>query len=106
MRYDPGSGEFKHLLGPTASQAGQSGLPLVLILNWVNDSMIADSGFAEAAADAQFASLIAFDRSLSSAGPSPLEAPLHFIGHGRARLSIRRSYSVWVCTAYRREKFK
>jgi hypothetical protein len=52
----------------------------VLVTDWASDSAIADSGFAEAAADAFFASLVQLDQSLNGA---VLRSPLHLIGHSR-----------------------
>jgi len=67
----------------TPLRTGESptdGKALILVGNWVKESDIDDSGFAEAAADAMFAALT---RLNSENDGKVLQAPLHFIGHGR-----------------------
>ncbi|NLS91835.1 MAG: hypothetical protein GXX96_06600, partial [Planctomycetaceae bacterium] len=64
--------------GSWGSSAPSRGQPLVLIVDWVEESGINDSGFAEAAADALFAALVKFNDDL---GGDIFRSPLHFIGH-------------------------
>ena len=67
-------------INPIAGQTWELGKPLVLVGNWLKESDIDDSGFAEAAADAIYASLFELHKET---GEKLLQAPLHFIGHGR-----------------------
>jgi hypothetical protein len=63
--------------------------PLVLIADWHEESQIDGPGFAEAAADAMFASLVQLDRELAGRVFGDLSSGLvdpahfHFIGHGQ-----------------------
>ncbi len=67
----------------------KKGDALVLIMDWVEESDITDSGFSEAAADAMFAGLLELhERDLANLGESALDnalldVPFHFIGHNR-----------------------
>lgn len=56
------------------------GQGVVLVSDWVSESDISDSGFAEAAADAIFASLVRLDQRLDG---DIFASQLHFIGHSR-----------------------
>ncbi len=54
--------------------------PVTIVMDWLRESDISDTGFAEAAADAFFASLAHLDRQTSN---KLLDGPMHFIGHER-----------------------
>ena len=56
------------------------GKPIILIPDWFKESKITDTGFAEAAADAFFASLVALN---NERGGQLFQSPFHFIGHDR-----------------------
>jgi VCBS repeat-containing protein len=71
--YDPDTGYWD-------GDAPQYGKPLVLLSNWVQDSKISDSGFAEAAADAIFAALVSLDKRNQGA---IFSSPMHLIGFDR-----------------------
>jgi len=67
LKYQPSDGTWEPAVkgvNSTAEEARNSGEPLVLISNWVADSGINDSGFAEAAADALFTALVSLDLQL------------------------------------------
>ncbi|MHC1770059.1 MAG: putative Ig domain-containing protein [Verrucomicrobiia bacterium] len=81
LGYNRTDGTWQDLdTGALGAAAVQAGKPLVLISEWVKESDITDSGFAEAAADALFAALVRFDKDL---GGRLFASPLHFIGHSR-----------------------
>ncbi|NOT95746.1 MAG: hypothetical protein HOP00_05510, partial [Nitrospira sp.] len=71
----------------------EPGQALVLVPNWMQESDISDEGFAEAAADAIFASLTKLNNDLGgkifglrtdgAQGPFQPQSPIHFIGHSR-----------------------
>ena len=83
------------------------GKPLSLVLDWTDDSIIPDSGFSEAAADAFFASLVQLDQALGGSNQfgndgnfvsqgKLLSSPLHFIGFSRGTVvnsEIIRNFS-------------
>ncbi|WP_449192625.1 tandem-95 repeat protein [Thauera sp.] len=73
-------GEFERVEGHLKGVPPTLGQPLVLVMDWVLESGISDSGFSEAAADALFAALVRLDQALLGA---VLESPMHFIGHSR-----------------------
>jgi YVTN family beta-propeller protein/YD repeat-containing protein len=83
--YDPATGLYSDPTHPgtdgVSSALSAQGKPLVLIFNWTKESDITDSGFAEAAGDALFASLVEFNKLLGS--NQLFGSPLHFIGDGR-----------------------
>lgn len=85
LRYD-GSRSTLDELPPELGQA------LILVPNWMQESDIAEEGFAEAAADGIFASLMKLNNDLSgkifglrTAGgvSASTQSPIHFIGHSR-----------------------
>ncbi|MCX7894015.1 MAG: putative Ig domain-containing protein, partial [Burkholderiales bacterium] len=77
--YDPGTGGWLSVEpGVTFSQT--LGKPLVLISDWTKEAAISDSGFAEAAADAIFASLVRLNRALDG---DLFASPMHLIGFSR-----------------------
>jgi hypothetical protein len=69
------------------------GKSLVLVSDWMRESDIADEGFAEAAGDAIFASLVKLNNELGGAifgrrtdgvqSTHPQQSPIHFISHSR-----------------------
>jgi hypothetical protein len=65
---------------PSLADALNMGKPVALVPDWVLESGWSDSGFAEAAADAVYASLLAADRA---SGGKLLSGNLHLIGHSR-----------------------
>ena len=103
MRYSNATGNWVSVdaQGGVLTSADPSafyGKPLVLLTDWSkdNESAIPDSGFAEAAADAFFASMVQLDQKLGgTAGFDPntgnfnsttgaiFNSPLHFIGFSR-----------------------
>ncbi|OYU20118.1 MAG: hypothetical protein CFE34_01980, partial [Rhodobacteraceae bacterium PARR1] len=54
------------------------GTALTLVMDWYRESDISDAGFAEAAADAFFASLVWLNEKTNI-----FDSPMHFIGHSR-----------------------
>src|SRR3546814_19819902 len=95
MWYDKKTGAWLDpLTGKRNADARQPGKAVVLVADWKKESDITDSGFAEAAAESLFASIVALDHATGvSAGPGMgkiLSTPLHFIGHGRGRSAERR----------------
>ena len=84
LLYDKTTGQWTDLeTGQVVAGQGlaaYAGQQVVLVADWVKDSVIADGGFAEAAADAMFASIMALDEQ---AGGALLGSPMHFIGHSR-----------------------
>jgi len=81
LSYDKLTGEWvDRETGLTGRDALILGKPIVLISDWYNESDISDSGFAEAAADALFASLVDLDSRVDG---DIFASPLHFIGHSR-----------------------
>ncbi|MEM6665294.1 MAG: Ig-like domain-containing protein, partial [Pseudomonadota bacterium] len=78
--YDPDTGLWRSVTpGRPTIDSNKTG-QLVLVVDWIRDSAINDSGFSEAAADAIYASLV--NLAKGSSGFS-FDLPLHFIGHGR-----------------------
>src|SRR5690606_7979362 len=83
LRYDKTTGDW---IDPSSRKrnaealVGNAGKAVVLIADWNKESDISDSGFAEAAADAMFASLVRLD---TLSGNKIFASPLHFIGHSR-----------------------
>ncbi|HEV6968357.1 Ig-like domain-containing protein [Roseateles sp.] len=65
---------------PSLKDAVAQGKPVVLVPDWVIESGFSDSGFAEATADAIYASLLQADQS---AGGKILSGNIHLIGHSR-----------------------
>ena len=63
-----------------AALAKAAGKSVVLVSDWDAESDIADSGFAEAAADSLYASLVDLNSQTNGA---LFQSPLHFIGHSR-----------------------
>ncbi|MBL7187982.1 MAG: tandem-95 repeat protein [Phycisphaerae bacterium] len=82
LKYDRNTGRWVdlHDSGKDARSAAQVGQPLVLLPDWAKESIISDSGFSEAAADAIFASLVQLNNELEG---RLFDSPLHFIGHSR-----------------------
>ncbi|MCT7953469.1 DNA/RNA non-specific endonuclease, partial [Ancylothrix sp. C2] len=83
MQYLPSSSSWQVLSGDKAL-----GKPLVLIADWSQDSTADkfNSGFAEAAADSLFASLVSLNSSYGTTEElvnALFNSPLHFIGFGR-----------------------
>lgn len=77
--YVPATGKWLPVEpGVTFSQT--LGKPLVLISDWTKEAAISDSGFAEAAADAIFASLAQLNANL---GGDLFASPMHLIGFSR-----------------------
>src|SRR3546814_5310040 len=88
MWYDKKTGAWLDpLTGKRNADARQPGKAVVLVADWKKKSDITDSGFAEAAAESLFASIVALDHATGvSAGSGMgkiLSTPLHLIGHGR-----------------------
>ncbi|MFV2068245.1 MAG: hypothetical protein ACC645_14830, partial [Pirellulales bacterium] len=86
LSYNRMTGRFDPLVPDRgADYALKRGKSLVLVADWAVDSAISDSGFAEAAADSLFASLVALDESLGfiQSDNPVFESPLHLIGSGR-----------------------
>jgi len=82
--YNPQTGEWRSRDGLEALTAGTAplGKPLVLISDWTTEAPASDSGFAEAAADAIFASLA--DRlGTADLGDALKKSPWHLIGFSR-----------------------
>jgi hypothetical protein len=95
-KYEKRTGDWITTSGAILDLAAAStaiGKPLVLISDWITESRISDSGFAEAAADGLFASLLRLNNSLNGKifgtrtdgvlGPFGPQAPIHLIGHSR-----------------------
>lgn len=83
MQYLPSSSSWQVLSGDKGL-----GKPLVLIADWSQDSTADkfNSGFAEAAADSLFASLVSLNSSYGTTEElvnALFNSPLHFIGFGR-----------------------
>jgi PKD repeat protein/DNA/RNA endonuclease G (NUC1) len=82
MKYVPETGQWEILSGDKGL-----GKPLVLIADWSKDSAPENynSGFAEAAADSMFASLITLNRSFGTDDQKDalFNSPIHFVGFGR-----------------------
>ncbi len=79
--YDKRNGQWVDRdTGAVGAAALHDGKPVVLLSGWVSESDISDSGYAEAAADALFASIMDLDEQT---GGKLLHSPLHFIGHSR-----------------------
>jgi hypothetical protein len=80
LMYDPSSdgsyGPWTHVKGTALVESASS---LILMPDWIVDSGVNDSGFAEAAGDAFYASILKLNEKL----PNLLSSPLHFIGQGR-----------------------
>jgi large repetitive protein len=99
LSYDKAHGDWVDVgTGKKGAEAlaSAAGKAVVLVSDWYVESDISDSGFAEAAADALYTSLVDLDRQVggrfvASATPGPasyikgslLNSPLHFIGHSR-----------------------
>ena len=86
--YDPATGLWKDDNPSDSILASiNRGGSLVLVADWAKDSAISDSGFAEAAADAMFASLMTLNEGLFPFNDQIIDpvlgSPLHFIGFGR-----------------------
>ncbi len=79
-RVTGGWGDTNHDDVTNLAGAIKAGKPLVLVMDWKQESDITDSGFAEAAGDAFFAALVKLDQQLSG---MVFRSPLHFIGHSR-----------------------
>ncbi|MFM8278539.1 MAG: hypothetical protein ACKN89_16415, partial [Cyanobium sp.] len=77
--YDPASGHWR-AVDPTVTLQEARRKPLVLIADWAKEAGISDSGFAEAAADAIFASLVQLNSEQSG---SIFASPMHLIGFSR-----------------------
>ncbi|MCB1491104.1 MAG: cadherin-like domain-containing protein, partial [Rhodobiaceae bacterium] len=77
--YQPNTGKWVSVTNGRSLTSGQGG-ELVLVVDWVTDSLINDSGFSEAAADGIYASLVKLFES--NTGLS-FAKPIHFIGEGR-----------------------
>ncbi|MBW8890894.1 MAG: hypothetical protein JF617_01495, partial [Burkholderiales bacterium] len=82
--YDRSTGLWKPLdTGtdqPSLKDAVAQGKPVVLVPDWVIESGFSDSGFAEATADAMYASLVVADQAT---GGKILSGNIHLIGHSR-----------------------
>lgn len=63
-----------------AERPGTAGRPLVLVNDWIVDSSISDTGFAEAAADAFFAALVQLN---IDQGGKVFNSPIHLIAFSR-----------------------
>ena len=87
MNYEAGTGQWywRNSQGTKQYQIPESkfGQPLVLMpnLSLTPNKTGANSGFAEAAADAMFASLVSFNQNLENDGF--FKSPMHFIGVGQ-----------------------
>jgi len=94
--YDPGSGDYVDITSRipgrditwTNSDLGQH----ILLFDWTDGSDEEESGQAEAAADALFASLMNFrftgSQRIISISPYAAVRPLHFIGHSRGTVVV------------------
>ena len=83
LYYDKVTGDWVDVetgLTNAAALAANAGKAVVLLSNWSAESDISDTGFAEAAADAFFASLVRLNQA---SGNKLFGSPLHMIGHGR-----------------------
>ncbi|MCC6007963.1 MAG: tandem-95 repeat protein, partial [Rhodobacteraceae bacterium] len=81
LHYDRATGDWVDLrTGRSGADALREGEAVMLLTDWVKESNITDTGFAEAAADATFAALMQLDAETDGA---LLDAPMHFIGHDR-----------------------
>ncbi|WP_157359932.1 tandem-95 repeat protein [Caldimonas brevitalea] len=90
LEYDPRTGGWIGAKGTRWADVSINRIPknggaLILIANWLSDASTTDTGFAEGAADALFASLVELHRGTAAAGfrGGLLNSHLHFIGHGR-----------------------
>ncbi|MDR3070024.1 MAG: hypothetical protein LBU38_03330, partial [Propionibacteriaceae bacterium] len=63
-----------------SKEARDAGVPIFLVADWYSQSGISTQGFAEAAADALYASLVQLDNKV---GGALQKAPMHIIGHSR-----------------------
>ncbi|HEY8879876.1 MAG TPA: tandem-95 repeat protein [Roseateles sp.] len=83
-RYDRLTGQWLALdfdsSQPSLAAAIAQGKPVILVPDWVIESGFSDSGFAEATADAIYASLLVADQS---SGGKVLSGNIHLIGHSR-----------------------
>jgi hypothetical protein len=61
----------------------KEGKPIFLVSDWYSESGITTTGFAEAAADAIFASLLKLNKDNNNALQ---DVPMHFIGHSRGTI--------------------
>jgi hypothetical protein len=83
LEYDKNTGlwwDRKTNKSGAAALAQAAGRPVILLSDWYRESDFTDSGYAEAAADAIFASIMDLDVKTSG---NLLKSPLQFIGHGR-----------------------
>lgn len=80
FQYHPSDGTWFHVHGPASTPNDAVGRPLVLVSDWVLESGISDSGFAEAAADALFAGLVQLNEDTNG---KVFASPLHLIGFSR-----------------------
>ena len=104
LKYNRADGRFvedlidsdgKNYNGGDGVSAVEDGKPVVLVLDWYKESDISDAGFAEAAADAMYASLVDLD---NKSGGMIFGSPLHFIGHSRGTVvnsEIIQRLGVW-----------
>ena len=100
LSYDKLTGRWEDratgLIG-AAALAKAAGKAVVLVSDWYVESDISEVGFAEAAADAIYASIVELDRQTGGQFVAPagghgqatytqgalLKSPLHFVGHSR-----------------------
>lgn len=93
--YDPDTGGYDNITDQIPNQGvtwtNSASGEQILLFNWTRASDEAESGQAEAAADALFASLVEFRIGgvrLLTPGACTTTRPLHFIGHSRGTVVV------------------
>ncbi len=79
--YDPGSGALLPCAHPACDDPPGTSGPVLVVMDWAEQSNDLGSGFSEAAAEALFADLVEW--SLADADPRVDLARLHLVGHSR-----------------------